>query len=359
MEGDMGRSGRALGWLIGLTLVVAGCGGDGGGQGAPVEAPNNDAPDADADDGQPDADAPDNNTPDADAPNNDTPDADEPDAQDPDDGLRFTPDYLGEDAGDADEGLVQVLTYNVAGLPQGISSSNPREFIPQISPLLNAYDLVLAQEDFAFYEQLRAEVDHPYATVPWVESVARPETVGDGLNRFSRVPFGAFERVPWGMCHGRFDCASDCLATKGFSYAVTKLANGVEVDVYNLHMEAGGCEEDLVARAHGVEVLIAFALERSEGRAMIIGGDFNLHVERDPEDGELFDRLLGALALRDACWEVDCGDERIDRLLVRSSDAVTLTPRSWRVPPEFVTDEGEDLSDHKPVAMELHWARVP
>jgi hypothetical protein len=42
-----------------------------------------------------------------------------------------------------DSGTFEALTYNVAGLPQGLSSSNPAEFTPQISPLLNSYDLVL------------------------------------------------------------------------------------------------------------------------------------------------------------------------------------------------------------------------
>ncbi len=284
---------------------------------------------------------------------------DQEDASEPDVPVEpppMTPDFLGEDAGDDTEGLMRVLTYNVAGLPQGVSSSNPVENIPQISPLLESYDLVLAQEDFWYYEELRADVTHPYLTVPWRVSDPTTDNVGDGLNRFSRKPFGMFERVAWGACHGQFDCANDCLATKGFSFARTALANGVTVDVYNLHAEAGGCAEDLEARSAGVDRLIAFAQEHSEGHAMLVAGDFNMHVVRDPEDGVLFQRLLDALGLRDACWEVDCGTELIDRILVRSSDAVTLTPQSWSIPPEFVTADGEDLSDHNPVAIELEWS---
>ena len=44
-----------------------------------------------------------------------------------------------------------VLSYNVAGLPQEISTVNPQEHIPLISPLLNDYDVVLTQEDFDWW----------------------------------------------------------------------------------------------------------------------------------------------------------------------------------------------------------------
>jgi hypothetical protein len=51
----------------------------------------------------------------------------------------------------APSGEFAVLAYNVAGLPQGISSSNPKRNLPLISPLLNAYDIVFTQEDFDWW----------------------------------------------------------------------------------------------------------------------------------------------------------------------------------------------------------------
>ena len=45
-------------------------------------------------------------------------------------------------------GTFLMLTYNVAVLPDSLSSSHPSEYTPQISPLLNAYDVVVVQEDF-------------------------------------------------------------------------------------------------------------------------------------------------------------------------------------------------------------------
>ena len=69
------------------------------------------------------------------------------------------------------------LAYNVAGLPQGISGSDPERNLPLISPLLNDYDVVLTQEDFDwwtplaglldfrnYHARLRADATHPYRT---------------------------------------------------------------------------------------------------------------------------------------------------------------------------------------------------
>ncbi|MDD9370350.1 MAG: hypothetical protein PV358_09575, partial [Acidimicrobiales bacterium] len=49
----------------------------------------------------------------------------------------------GGGGGGGRSGTFSVLSYNVAGLPQEISTVNPQEHIPLISPLLNEYDIVL------------------------------------------------------------------------------------------------------------------------------------------------------------------------------------------------------------------------
>ena len=48
----------------------------------------------------------------------------------------------------APSGSFTALSYNVAGLPELISGSEPQTNSPLISPLLNAYDLVLVQESW-------------------------------------------------------------------------------------------------------------------------------------------------------------------------------------------------------------------
>ncbi len=250
-------------------------------------------------------------------------------------------------------GVIELLTYNVAGLPQGMSSSNPETNIPLISPRLNDFDLVLVQEDFWYHEQLIAEVMLEYASEPWSDLPTMGD-IGDGLNRFSRWPFGELTRIAWPGCNGALDCASNCLASKGFSLSTHVLDDGVEIDVYNLHMEAGGCPEDAVIREDSISELLTIFEERSRGRPVIVAGDFNLHEEEAVDEAQLR-RFIDDGGFEDGCWLVDCGETNIDRVFLRAGGGIELSVRSWEVPQGFVDAEGVDLSDHEPVAVTLEW----
>ena len=252
-------------------------------------------------------------------------------------------------------GTLRVLTYNVAGLPQGISGSNPEVNIAAISPLLNPYDLVLVQEDFVYHDDLVSEIDHPYQTE---SATPKERLMHDGLNRFSRVPFSDHQREQWGECFGGIDSGSgDCLAEKGFSVAITEVAEGILLHVYNLHVEAGGGLEDNAAREAGIEQLIQFARTYSEGEAVLVGGDFNLHGF-DPIEEPLLLHLMEELELRDSCRFLQCERDLIDRVLFRSGGGVEVLPVGWAVPENFVDEEGERLSDHNPVNVDFSWRRL-
>lgn len=267
-------------------------------------------------------------------------------------------------------GELLALAYNVAGLPQGISGSNPATNTQIISPLLNAYDLVLVQESWqtpdpnplapvrTYHEVLVADATHPYKSVaapaPLGNDPVRPSALlADGLNRMARVPFAAVTRIMWSGCHAS---AADCLATKGFSIARTTFAPGVEVDVYNLHMEAGGDPEDHALRDAGVTQLVEQMNGYSAGRAIIIGGDFNLNTSNEPQATQ-YARLLAEAGLQDVCAAVSCPSPgRIDKFAFRSGGDVTVTPLSWHFETDvFVDALGDPLSDHDALAVRFAW----
>lgn len=274
-------------------------------------------------------------------------------------------------------GTFTALTYNVAGLPEPLSGSEPATNTVLISPLLNDYDLVLVQEDwvdpdppvppFDFYhDDLISQVTHPYlstpATPPLGTDPTRPEAlVADGLNRMSRFPFGDITRVRWTNCFGGADTsdggAGDCLSQKGFSVARTTFAEGVEVDVYNLHGEAGGTALDEQYRAEDYELLAGFMATYSAGRAVIVGGDFNLHTDEEP-DSTVYDTFLSATGLTDVCEVVDCGADadRIDKFAFRSGGGVALSALTHQFEREkFRRSDGEPLSDHAALAVTFEW----
>jgi endonuclease/exonuclease/phosphatase family metal-dependent hydrolase len=254
----------------------------------------------------------------------------------------------------SEAGNFSLLTYNIAGLPAVLTGLNPEEDIPQISPLLNSYDLVLVQEDFWYHDLLTADLTHPHRSKP---KVAEPSesNLGDGLNRFSRMRFDPVERITWQQCSGIVDCSNDCMTDKGFSVARVYLSKKVSLTVYNLHMDAGDCETDFEAREAQRQQLVADLAARSPGEAVIVAGDTNLKGWKRPQDEVILDQLLSDTGLAVSCRTLSCPTEIHDRIMYRSSSQLTLIPTTWSQPAEFVDSEGYDLSDHKPVRVDFSW----
>lgn len=261
------------------------------------------------------------------------------------------------------------LTYNVAGLPQGISASNPEVNTPLISPLLNDYDVVVLQEDFSYHAQLFGAAEHPYRSSP--DPTQRG--LGDGLNLLSVLPFDTVYRESWEDCFGTLEAGSDCLTSKGFALVHIAFSGGASIDVYNLHADAGLSPEDKAARALNFQQLARAISERSAGKAVIVAGDFN---ERYTTEGGTLSQLLDEAELSDAWVELETGGEipiapvatqvqetcrddvtdlqceRIDKILYRSSNHVRLTPAAYRVDAvKFSDAQGMPLSDHPPVSV--------
>lgn len=273
-----------------------------------------------------------------------------------------------------------VLTYNVAGLPNGLSSSTPEVNNALISPRLNPFDLVLVQEDFGFHEDLISQLTHPDLSIK--DDSDRPPAnfgIGDGLNRFSRSPFTEHRRETWLDCFGLLTNASDCLAPKGFSMARHQWAPGQSVDVYNFHAEAGGADEDKAARASNLRQLASAIEAWSADRAVLLLGDSNSRYTRD---GDILPELLEATGLKDVWVELvrggaapevgprvnqcvldglsgpDC--EVIDRVFWRSSNSLRLTPLSYEVlDADFLDADGVPLSDHDPVLVVFELEALP
>jgi hypothetical protein len=162
--------------------------------------------------------------------------------------------------------------------------------------------------------------------------------------------------------------ATDCSAHKGFSVATTQLAPGVEVDVYNLHGEAGNAEPDRQASRAGYAQLAAYINQRSTGRAIIFGGDTNLHTDvpaKRPEwawGNDVWADFLAATGLHDVCETVDCGEDAgmIDKFAFRSSADVRLLAESHAFERDKFTrpTDGEPLSDHEALAVGFRWVKT-
>ncbi len=281
-------------------------------------------------------------------------------------------------------GSFSVLTYNVAGLPQGISGGNPEKHHPLISPLLNAYDVVLTQEDFDwwvpvaglldfanYHTRLRASAEHPYRSdrhpgpaAVGIDPSSRGLLVGDGIGLMSKYPLAGERHHAWTGCFGGAlpdGGAADCLAMKGVRMMTMTLGDGREVDVYSLHAEAGGTARDQWLQERDFEELADFIAERGPDRAVVLGGDTNLHTSDHPDgsngaDTVIWDLFLEATGLTDVCTQLSCEETgSIDKFAYRSSSTVSLDATSIDFPRERFSVDGEDLSDHPPVVATFDW----
>lgn len=249
------------------------------------------------------------------------------------------------------QGQLSVLTYNVAGLPEGLSNVRPTQTLPVVGGLLNKFDLVLVQEDFAYPELLRKDLRLPYRTAAFVRGQALH--FGDGLSLFSKFPLADAKRTAWSTCHGIYDSYSDCLTPKGFAFTRVELVPGTTVDVYDAHLDAGPGNGDKAARAAQLEQLGQAIREQSKDRPLVLGGDFNLTAAEVPE----FRRRMAELGIVDTCDALACGQERrLDRVLLRSGGSVTLKAKTWRVVAGFRDAHGRALSDHEPVLATVSWS---
>lgn len=250
----------------------------------------------------------------------------------------------------ASSGRLRVITYNVAGLPEGLSNSRPTVNLPLIGERLNHYDLALVQEDFAYPPKLREKLSLPYQSRPYVRG--QRLDFGDGLSVFSKFPFMEPRRTAWSSCHGITGNFFDCLTPKGFTVTTLEIEPGVQLDVWNVHLDAGFSAADRAARAAQLAQLAEAVRVHSSDRALIVGGDFNLSGS-EQDELKTFQRATGT---RDACQATRCAEPwRIDRVLFRASPALTLTAARWRVAGGFVDGRGAPLSDHAPVVVEFSW----
>ncbi|MCO5169848.1 MAG: endonuclease/exonuclease/phosphatase family protein [Planctomycetes bacterium] len=259
-----------------------------------------------------------------------------------------------------DGGALRVVSYNVHGLPSFITGDDTLARQRTIAPRLEPFDVVGLQEDFMDdgHRLLTGAATHP-TRLRFADLAGPDRFYGSGLTLLARAPAVLHRHEHFGTFHGRLGAGSDGLASKGFQLVRLRLAPGIELDVYNTHMDAGGAEGDQAARADQAAQLTRCMQEISGDRAVVLLGDTNLSAGRGRDPGTLA-RWQAATRLRCACLaarETCCG--RIDRVLWRSGLGVELEVARWGVAPGFIDAEGRLLSDHEPIEVELRWRRAP
>ncbi|KAG5352445.1 hypothetical protein C0989_002281 [Termitomyces sp. Mn162] len=272
-------------------------------------------------------------------------------------------------------GSFSLLSYNVAGLPEILSSGNPIVDTPLISPRLGPFNIINVQEDFNFNDVLYANDNHTFRTP--TSGIAG---IGSGLNTLSDFPFFDLDRVKWSSCNLN---NGDCLTPKGFTFARIRVSDGFWFDLYNLHGDAGDEAGDINARASNLAQLTTYAQTASIGMPVVVMGDTNTRYTR-VGDSESLHSLIDALEVtdawvsfvRDGSFPAEGADalvcafpfpagttqaemvacEVVDKIFVRGSSIVSIRSITFTNEDDaFVDSAGAPLSDHYPVSSVVSW----
>lgn len=190
----------------------------------------------------------------------------------------------------AESGTLKIVNYNVDGLPIPAAFSSehrdPLAGSKMIPPILNAMnaDIIAVQEDFNFHFIHKKGIDMPYKTLH-----SGPIPFGDGMNFFSKFPMYNVAREAWNDAYGVLDSSADELTPKGFLCASMEIADGVYIDVYDLHADADDGEGDVAARLSEFNQLLQFVDNYSKDHAVILVGDVNARfLQTENQLKELF-----------------------------------------------------------------------
>ena len=138
----------------------------------------------------------------------------------------------------ATSGQFDVLSFNVAGLPAILNGNEVPGDKTTNSEAIGTkfteydYDVIHVQEDFNYHASIYKTDTHPYRT-----ATSGGAGIGSGLNTLANYPWVDFERVKWETCSDA--SGADCLTPKGFTTMRVRFDEGVYVDFYNLHADAG------------------------------------------------------------------------------------------------------------------------
>lgn len=262
-----------------------------------------------------------------------------------------------------DDKTFRVLSLNVAGLPDIISSSNPKVNTVKMSPLLNNYDIVSVQEDFAYHQELISQV-----TLPYLTSHSGNVPIGDGMNFLSNYSLNETARYKWKDRYGFVDNGADQMTPKGILYSTVEIEPGYYIDIYNIHTDAGSDEGSYAARRSNMIQLAELIQQRSVGKAVIVIGDTNSRYTREQDNFEtavletcgLRDPWIDLIrngevpadgeALMDSANRNSATNEVVDKIWYRSGRNVSLEAIHYALlETEFTDENGAQLSDHYPI----------
>lgn len=167
------------------------------------------------------------------------------------------------------------VTYNVCALPDMITAERNlapvRERMPKIGVRLQGYDIVALQEVFVTERSYLERKMRAYYVARGTDGGGM-RAPGSGIYTFAHAPIPRVHFERWdGLV------IADAYSHKGFVAATVNIGDGLDIDVYNLHAQAGGFPE---LRKKNYEQMAEYMKRNSfgSGRPIVALGDFNCEI---------------------------------------------------------------------------------
>lgn len=286
--------------------------------------------------------------------------------------------------------------------PEGPQAAGTAEMSTLISQ--KGWDFFGVSENFNYNTELMSGLNGVYNcgtyrgaipssvtnVVPYLNGTKWFDT--DGLNLLwrSNISVSGEEWYLWNKRNGITNDGADQLIAKGYRYYTVRVAPGLEVDVYILHMDAETTEADNQAREIQMAQLVDKILASDNKRPIIVMGDTNCRYTRDRLKELMFDRIDAdpRFTMHDPWIDLkregvypSVGDpaimvpgkydgtnaeafqtgEVVDKVFyIENTDArgVTLKALSYNQDIEFTRADGTSISDHYPIVVEFEIENV-
>ena len=287
-----------------------------------------------------------------------------------------------------------VVTLNVDGLPGQIAFFNLNSEGPQAqgSLRISKYlaekncDILCLQENFNYRWEIWSQLLLRYKKDEWTGGIsllgqnidfAHLQNLKfgcDGLNTLWRrdICQHDYQRTPWQQNFGKFSHDFDDIITKGFRRHELTLADGHEVVVYNLHMDASSERDeqkqndgrDREARLAQWQQLADDIMARLDSRPIIVAGDMNSYYHRDDFQTVFIQAIeaTGLATVGDAWVETflsgsypalgsePLADETLDKMLyINPVGGNSIVPVSVSLDREGYMNGDKPLGDHFPL----------
>ena len=272
-----------------------------------------------------------------------------------------------------------VATLNVNGLPEIAGGTANKEKTQLMSQYLaqKGYDIIAAQEDFNYHDALVSALSENYMQAQHcgglsiLNLISRTDNDGLMLLWKNELPLTGDVRTAWTDINGNGLTDGDGKVTKGYRFYEVAFDEGVVVDIYTLHMDAGSEPADIAARESQIRQLVGGILQADSAHPKIIMGDTNCRYTREQLKSLLIDSLnnSGWYTCADAWVETCKGDypeygtepllvdslgliqgEVVDKIIyINPKYGNQIILKNFQQNDDMVDENGEMLSDHRPM----------